>query len=57
VVKLGGSLLADNNLLDKIVTQLIEVRNHHHEVIVVHGGGKQIKKYLERLDGARRAGQ
>src|SRR4051812_26323139 len=49
VVKLGGSLLTEQELLPKIIAQLAEVREQHFEIIVVHGGGRQIKDYLERL--------
>jgi acetylglutamate kinase len=48
-VKLGGSLLTDLELLHRMVAQLIAVQDHAHEVIVVHGGGKQIKETLEKL--------
>jgi len=50
VVKLGGSLLTEIELLHTMVAQLVEVQEQNHEVIVVHGGGKQIKQYLEQLD-------
>jgi acetylglutamate kinase len=49
VVKLGGSLLTDRELLHTIVAQLAEIQDQHHDVIVVHGGGKQIKQYLEQF--------
>jgi acetylglutamate kinase len=49
VVKLGGSLLTELGLLHTMVAQLIALQSHDHEVIVVHGGGKQIKETLERL--------
>lgn len=49
VVKLGGSLLTETAHLHRMVAQLAEVQERNHEVIVVHGGGKQIKQYLERM--------
>ncbi len=49
VVKLGGSLLTEPGLLHRIVAQLIRLRDSGHQVIVVHGGGKQIKHYLKEL--------
>ena len=49
VVKLGGSLLTEPGLLHRIVAQLIHLRDSGHQVIVVHGGGKQIKHYLKEL--------
>ena len=50
VVKLGGSLLTEPGLLHRIVAQLIGLRRSGHQVIVVHGGGKQIKHYLKKMD-------
>ncbi|MCI0422788.1 MAG: acetylglutamate kinase [Acidobacteria bacterium] len=49
VVKLGGSLLTDLELLHRMVAQLAAVQDAGHEVIAVHGGGMQIKETLERL--------
>ena len=49
VVKVGGSLLTDPELLHKIVAQLVHLRGRGIQVILVHGGGKQIKYYLEKL--------
>jgi len=49
VVKVGGSLLTDPGLLHKIVAQLVHLRGRGIQIIVVHGGGKQIKYYLEQL--------
>ncbi len=49
VVKLGGSLLTDLDLLHRMVAQLSAIQGASHQVIVVHGGGKQIKETLEKL--------
>jgi acetylglutamate kinase len=49
VVKLGGSLLTDKDLLEGIIGQISALRTEGNEVILVHGGGKQIKHYLEQL--------
>jgi len=49
VVKLGGSLLTEVELLHRMIAQLVEVQDHNHQVIVVHGGGAQIKQYLGQL--------
>ncbi len=49
VIKLGGSLLTDSELLHRIIAQFVCLRNRGHEIIVVHGGGKQIKHYLKEL--------
>jgi acetylglutamate kinase len=50
VVKLGGSLLTEPELLHRIIAQLVEVQSQNHQLIVVHGGGAQIKQYLTQLD-------
>ena len=49
IVKVGGSLLTDQELLHKIVGQLVQLKNKDLEFIIVHGGGKQIKYYLNKL--------
>ena len=49
IVKIGGSLLTDQRLLHKIVGQLVQLKNKGLELIIVHGGGKQIKYYLTQL--------
>lgn len=49
VVKLGGSLLTDSDLLHRMVAQLSAIQDDGHQAILVHGGGKQIKETLERL--------
>jgi acetylglutamate kinase len=49
VIKLGGSLLTEARLLEQIVRQLLRIQAEGHELILVHGGGKQIKQYLEKL--------
>jgi acetylglutamate kinase len=49
VVKLGGSLLTDEDLLDSIIGQVSTIQTQSCEVILVHGGGKQIRYYLEQL--------
>jgi acetylglutamate kinase len=49
VVKLGGALLTNVEWLHDIVSQLIAVKQQGHELILVHGGGRQIKQYLELM--------
>jgi acetylglutamate kinase len=46
LVKLGGTLLEDQPARNAIAAQLSEV-SRHHELTVVHGGGKQVTKFLE----------
>ena len=49
IVKIGGSLLTSQELLNKIVGQVVQLKNENLEFIIVHGGGKQIKYYLNEL--------
>ena len=49
VVKLGGSLLTDIELLRRMVSQIVDLQDRGHEMVVAHGGGKQIKQLLEKL--------
>jgi acetylglutamate kinase len=49
VVKLGGSLLTDVELLHRMVSQIVDLQDCGHETVVAHGGGKQIKQFLEKL--------
>jgi acetylglutamate kinase len=46
LVKLGGTLLDAPESRDAVAVQLAEVRRHGVEVVVVHGGGKQMTRYL-----------
>jgi len=54
VVKLGGSVLLDDALRQMLISQIAELHNDGHRMIIVHGGGKQIASLLDRLDIASR---
>ena len=49
VIKLGGSVLSETSLRLSLVYQISELRHAGHELVLVHGGGKQIAALLERL--------
>jgi acetylglutamate kinase len=49
VIKLGGSVLSETTLRLKLVFQISELRREGHELVLVHGGGKQIAEMLARL--------
>ncbi len=49
VIKLGGSVLINNSLRLKLVFQISELRSNGQNLILVHGGGKQIAEMLDRL--------
>jgi len=46
LVKLGGTLLDAPASRDSLAAQLAETRAEGHELVVVHGGGKQMTRYL-----------
>ena len=50
VIKLGGSILIDPTLRLKLVLQISELRRSGKELVLVHGGGKQIAAMLARLN-------
>lgn len=46
LVKLGGTLLDAPESRDALAAQLAQARAAGHELVVVHGGGKQMTRYL-----------
>ena len=46
LVKLGGTLLDDAESRDRLAAQIACARAGGHEIVVVHGGGKQMTRYL-----------
>jgi acetylglutamate kinase len=46
LVKLGGTLLDAAESRDALAAQIAGARARGHEVVVVHGGGKQMTRYL-----------
>lgn len=49
VIKLGGSVLINHKLRLQLVVQISELRRSGKQVVLVHGGGKQIAEMLTRL--------
>ncbi|MDQ3009425.1 MAG: acetylglutamate kinase [Acidobacteriota bacterium] len=49
VIKLGGSVLVNAVLRGQLVAQIAELHRAGHELILVHGGGKQIAALLTKL--------
>lgn len=49
VIKLGGSVLIDDTLRRELLRQVAELVSAGHQLILVHGGGRQIARMLERL--------
>lgn len=49
VIKLGGSVLSDAALRGRLINQIGELKSRGLELVLVHGGGKQIASLLARL--------
>ena len=49
VIKLGGSVLLDAAIRRKLIAQIAGLKSDGFELILVHGGGKQIAALLDRL--------
>ena len=48
VVKVGGSLMDDPNVLSDLVTDVVFMRTVGMKPVIVHGGGKAISEAMER---------
>ena len=46
LVKLGGTLLDRDDLRASLATQIAQAARDGYEVVVVHGGGKQMTRFL-----------
>ncbi|MBC7925665.1 MAG: acetylglutamate kinase, partial [Bryobacteraceae bacterium] len=46
LVKLGGTLLDDDGSRTRLATELTELQREGHALVVVHGGGKQMTRFL-----------
>lgn len=46
LIKLGGTLLEAAVSRERIARQLVEI-SRQHSIVVVHGGGKQVTRYLQ----------
>jgi acetylglutamate kinase len=45
VIKLGGSILVDAALRQKQIAQIGDLRRAGHNLVLVHGGGKQNRAF------------
>ncbi len=50
VIKLGGSILVDETLRAQLLEQIVSLWQRGHEIVLVHGGGKQIAALLKQLN-------
>lgn len=46
LVKIGGTLLDAAESRDRVAAGIADARRDGHEIVVVHGGGKQMTRYL-----------
>lgn len=46
VVKIGGTLVEDPALRTRIVESVARVFHKDHQIVLVHGGGKLLSRYL-----------
>lgn len=49
LVKLGGSVITDINYRAAILKQLVALKKEGYNFVIVHGGGKLISYYLDKL--------
>lgn len=49
VIKLGGSILVNEALRAQLIAQIAEIHRAGREIVLVHGGGKQIAALLDQL--------
>ena len=49
VVKLGGAAMSDDALMDEFATDIVLLKYVGMNPVVVHGGGPDITRYMERL--------
>ena len=50
LVKLGGTLLESKRTRGALARQICRLLDDGHQVVVVHGGGKRLSRYLAGLD-------
>ena len=50
LVKLGGTLLESEGSRSALAVQLTRLCAEGHRLVIVHGGGKRLSRYLARLD-------
>ena len=49
VVKIGGSLLDDEKVVNSILEDFSKVRERGEKLVLVHGGGKEVTRVAEKL--------
>jgi acetylglutamate kinase len=52
LIKIGGTLLEDEATQQSLARQIGAAAGLNHQIVVVHGGGKQITRFLEKRGAA-----
>jgi acetylglutamate kinase len=47
LIKLGGSIAENDAVMAEIAQAIVQLHQEHHQVVLVHGGGKAISRNLE----------
>ncbi len=50
VIKLSGKVLEEDKLRAQLCRQIAQLAQDHHQLVVVHGGGKQLTDWSNRLE-------
>ena len=54
VIKIGGTLLEQTPERQKIAARIARLARADYQMLIVHGGGKQLSKYLKKSGTASR---
>ena len=50
VVKYGGSAMLENDLKKKVIQDIVLLKLVGLQPVIVHGGGKEISKWLQKVN-------
>ncbi len=50
VIKLSGKVLEQDKLRAQLCRQIAQLAQDHHQLVVIHGGGKQLSDWSKRLE-------
>ncbi|MFN3550672.1 MAG: acetylglutamate kinase, partial [Endomicrobiia bacterium] len=50
LIKLSGKIIDHKQQLDKFVLQIKKLYLQKNKIIIVHGGGKQVSLWMEKLN-------
>lgn len=50
LIKLSGKIIDNNKELDKFILQVKKLYSNKNEILIIHGGGKQISLWMQKLN-------